>query len=155
MLLAAGGTGGHLFPAEALAHELVARGYEVHLATDARAAKYSGSFPASEIHYIASATIFGRSPVVLAGAGLALLRGYLQSRRLVRKLWPVTVIGFGGYPTVPPVLAMGLGIGANVPGVEDGFGVLALASVGPILTVLVVGFIVSRTSAGGVRRGGA
>ncbi|MCB1746504.1 MAG: DUF1538 domain-containing protein [Gammaproteobacteria bacterium] len=57
--------------------------------------------------------------------------------------------------TVPLVLAMGLGIGANVPGVEDGFGVLALASVGPILTVLVVGFIVSRTSAGGVRRGGA
>ena len=48
--------------------------------------------------------------------------------------------------TVPLVLAMGLGIGANVPGVSNGFGILALASVGPIITVLTVGFIVSRTS---------
>ena len=48
--------------------------------------------------------------------------------------------------TVPLVLAMGLGIGAKVPGVSDGFGILALASVGPIITVLTVGFIVSRTS---------
>ena len=48
--------------------------------------------------------------------------------------------------TVPLVLAMGLGIGGNVPGVSNGFGILALASVGPIITVLTVGFIVSRTS---------
>tara|TARA_R110002111_G_scaffold120709_1_gene184014 strand:- start:26 stop:553 length:528 start_codon:yes stop_codon:yes gene_type:complete len=48
--------------------------------------------------------------------------------------------------TVPLVLAMGLGIGANVPGAADGFGILALASVGPIITVLTVGFIVARTS---------
>ncbi|MFT5170670.1 MAG: hypothetical protein ACI9BD_000439, partial [Candidatus Marinamargulisbacteria bacterium] len=48
--------------------------------------------------------------------------------------------------TVPLVLAMGLGIGANVPGVTDGFGVLSLASVGPIISVLTVGLIVSKTS---------
>ena len=47
--------------------------------------------------------------------------------------------------TVPLVLAMGLGIGANIPGVGDGFGILALASVGPIITVLTVGLIVSRS----------
>ena len=149
MLLAAGGTGGHLFPAEALAHELVARGYEVHLATDARAAKYSGSFPASEIHYIASATIFGRSPVVLAGAGLALLRGYLQSRRLVRKLWPVTVIGFGGYPTVPPVLAA---VHAGVPAlIHDSNAVMGRANrlLAPRVGLVAMGF------EAGVRQGKA
>ena len=50
ILLAAGGTGGHLFPAEALAHELIARGWSVHLATDDRAERFAGKFPADEIH---------------------------------------------------------------------------------------------------------
>ena len=56
-LLAAGGTGGHLFPAEALAHELIARGWSVDLATDERAGRYAGKFPAGDIHQIASATV--------------------------------------------------------------------------------------------------
>jgi len=105
ILLCAGGTGGHLFPAEALAHVLIARGHSVHLATDERAARYSGTFPAERIHFIRSATIFGRSPLVLARALFALARGYLQARSLLRQIRPVAAIGFGGYPTLPPMLA--------------------------------------------------
>ena len=105
VLLAAGGTGGHLFPAEALAHELVARGYAVHLATDERARQWTGEFPAGETHVIPSATIAGKNPVTLARAGLKLLTGYFSARRLIGRLRPVAVVGFGGYPTLPPLLA--------------------------------------------------
>ncbi|RVA22306.1 UDP-N-acetylglucosamine--N-acetylmuramyl-(pentapeptide) pyrophosphoryl-undecaprenol N-acetylglucosamine transferase, partial [Mesorhizobium sp. M7A.F.Ca.CA.004.11.2.1] len=55
ILLAAGGTGGHLFPAEALAHELNERGWSVHLATDDRAERFAGHFPAAAVHPIQSA----------------------------------------------------------------------------------------------------
>jgi hypothetical protein len=60
-LLSAGGTGGHLFPAEALAHELTARGHRVHLVTDSRAERFAGKFPASDIHVVRSATIGRRT----------------------------------------------------------------------------------------------
>ena len=63
ILLAAGGTGGHLFPAEALAHELKARGWSVHLVTDSRAERFAGKFPADEIHVVPSATIGSKNPV--------------------------------------------------------------------------------------------
>ena len=105
VLLAAGGTGGHLFPAEALAHELVARGYDVHLATDERAKQWTGAFPAGETHVIPSATIAGKNPFTLALAGLKLLSGYRAARRLIGRLKPVAVVGFGDYPTLPPLLA--------------------------------------------------
>ncbi len=65
ILLAAGGTGGHLFPAEALAHELAARGWAVHLATDDRAERFAGQFPAAAIHPIKSATLGSKNPVAL------------------------------------------------------------------------------------------
>lgn len=114
ILLAAGGTGGHLFPAEALAHELIARGWSVHLATDDRAERYSGTFPA-ERHVIASATPSGKNPFALAAAVWTLFRGVRQSRALMNRLKPAAVVGFGGYPTVPPVLAAsGMGIPALV-----------------------------------------
>ncbi len=103
--LAAGGTGGHIFPAEALAHELIERGWSIHLLTDERGMRYSDSFPAEETHIIASATIGGRNPVKIARALAALLAGYLQSRRLIKARQPAVVVGFGGYPTVPPLLA--------------------------------------------------
>ncbi len=105
ILLAAGGTGGHLFPAEALAVELVKNGIEIHLATDARGMAYGGAFPATERHAIRAATPSGKSPLALAKAVLALGFGFVQSLRLIHRLKPDAVIGFGGYPSVPPVLA--------------------------------------------------
>lgn len=105
IMLAAGGTGGHLFPAEALGHELKARGYRVHLVTDSRAERFAGAFPADEVHVVPSATIGSKNPIALAGALLKLWRGMRTARRLFTKLKPLAVIGFGGYPTVPPLLA--------------------------------------------------
>lgn len=103
ILLSAGGTGGHLFPAEALAHELIGRGWTVHLATDARARQYADRFPAGAMHIIRSDTPSGKNPVSLVRAGLALWAGMRQSRRLLAEIRPKAVVGFGGYPTVPPL----------------------------------------------------
>ncbi|MCV0397847.1 MAG: undecaprenyldiphospho-muramoylpentapeptide beta-N-acetylglucosaminyltransferase [Rhizobiaceae bacterium] len=105
ILLSAGGTGGHLFPAEALAHELIARGWSVHLATDERAERYAGSFPAEAVHAIPSATIGGRDPVRLAKAFWRLWRGFRVASKVIQKLRPAAVVGFGGYPTLPPLFA--------------------------------------------------
>jgi UDP-N-acetylglucosamine--N-acetylmuramyl-(pentapeptide) pyrophosphoryl-undecaprenol N-acetylglucosamine transferase len=111
IFLAAGGTGGHLFPAEALAHELIARDWEIHLATDDRARRFTGSFPAGKIHVVRSATIAGRNPVALARTFWTLWLGNLDSRRLFRAMKPKLVAGFGGYPTLPPLYAAsGMGI---------------------------------------------
>lgn len=105
ILLAAGGTGGHLFPAEALAYELIGRGWAVHLATDDRAGRYAGNFPAKAVHPIASATIGSRNPFKIAAAFWRIWRGFRQSSELIRKLRPEVVVGFGGYPTLPPLYA--------------------------------------------------
>lgn len=104
-LLAAGGTGGHLFPAEALAHELIARGWSVDLATDDRAGKYAGKFPALETHRIVSATPSSKNPIELIRAGLTIWRGVRQASAIIAKTKPDIVVGFGGYPTLPPVFA--------------------------------------------------
>ncbi len=107
ILLAAGGTGGHLFPAEALAHEMAARGWRVDLATDDRAERYAGHFPAQEVHPIASATIGSRNPVALIGAFWEIWRGVRQASDVIRRIKPDIVVGFGGYPTLPPLYAAG------------------------------------------------
>ena len=105
ILLAAGGTGGHLFPAAALAQELKRRGYEVELATDIRAEKYGVEFPARAIHRIPSATLTSRSPIALVATFSRLGMGFLGARRLLKEIDPKAVIGFGGYPTLPPIIA--------------------------------------------------
>jgi UDP-N-acetylglucosamine--N-acetylmuramyl-(pentapeptide) pyrophosphoryl-undecaprenol N-acetylglucosamine transferase len=103
VLLAAGGTGGHLFPAEALAVALNARGAIVDLATDHRAAHFK--FPARAVHLIPSATIRGRNPISLAHTATLLALGTAKAWLLLGRLKPNVVVGFGGYPTVPPLLA--------------------------------------------------
>ncbi len=105
ILLTAGGTGGHLFPAQALASELGRRGWTVELATDERADRYGQAFPARKVHIIASETLRGKSPVALAKTAFSLLRGTLQARSVIKALKPAAVVGFGGYPTFPPMFA--------------------------------------------------
>jgi UDP-N-acetylglucosamine--N-acetylmuramyl-(pentapeptide) pyrophosphoryl-undecaprenol N-acetylglucosamine transferase len=114
ILLAAGGTGGHLFPAEALGVELIKRGLRVRLATDSRALRYSGLFSRETIDVVPSATVRGRTPWSLAYTGAMLAAGGLVSLNLMRRLKPSAVVGFGGYPTLPPLLAAKL---SGVPGV--------------------------------------
>ncbi len=104
VLIAAGGTGGHLFPAESLALALKARGWRVHLATDHRVESYGHDFPAEKVHFIQSATIT-RSPLAAAQAIASLGLGFVQARVLMARIRPDVAIGFGGYPTVPPILA--------------------------------------------------
>ena len=105
VLVAAGGTGGHLFPAEALAAALIERGITVHLVTDRRAERYGGAFSEQTTHVVSSATLGSRNPIAVARTAILLGRGLCQARQLIRRLKPAAVVGFGGYPTVPPVLA--------------------------------------------------
>jgi UDP-N-acetylglucosamine--N-acetylmuramyl-(pentapeptide) pyrophosphoryl-undecaprenol N-acetylglucosamine transferase len=103
VILAAGGTGGHLFPAEALARALVTRGFKVALVTDKRGQAF-GDKIGVELHRIRA----GRLGAGLAGKlmGIAeLALGTIEAQRLLRQLSPASVIGFGGYPSVPTMLA--------------------------------------------------
>src|SRR4051812_7603957 len=128
ILLAAGGTGGHLFPAEALGVELIKRGYRVRLATDARALRYSGLFSRANdnIDVVPSETVRGRNPISLARTAIMLGYGGIVALNLVRRLKPAAVIGFGGYPTLPPLLAARL---LGVPGIiHDANAVLGRAN---------------------------
>jgi UDP-N-acetylglucosamine--N-acetylmuramyl-(pentapeptide) pyrophosphoryl-undecaprenol N-acetylglucosamine transferase len=104
VFVAAGGTGGHLFPAEALAVALSKRGVTVDLVTDERATRY-GDFPGRTTHIVPSATFAGTNPFRLAAAAIKLCRGVITSLRLMNKLRPAAVVGFGGYPTLPPLFA--------------------------------------------------
>ena len=105
ILLAAGGTGGHLFPAESLGVQLIRRGFRVRLVTDARALRYSGLFSRDTIDVVPSETVRGRTPWSLAYTGVMLAAGGVVALNLMRRLQPAAVVGFGGYPTVPPLLA--------------------------------------------------
>jgi UDP-N-acetylglucosamine--N-acetylmuramyl-(pentapeptide) pyrophosphoryl-undecaprenol N-acetylglucosamine transferase len=104
-VLAAGGTGGHLFPAQALAEELNRRGWRVVLATDERGDKYAHDFPAEHRIPLSAATFRKGDLIGAAGAGLNILQGVMQARAAFRVLDPAVVVGFGGYPSLPALLA--------------------------------------------------
>ena len=105
VMLAAGGTGGHLFPAEALAVALQRHGVAIELATDERATRYGADFPARATHIVPSATFRGSNPVGVARTLWSLGSGVLRAYALLGTIKPAAVVGFGGYPTIPPVAA--------------------------------------------------
>ncbi|MGB7405943.1 MAG: undecaprenyldiphospho-muramoylpentapeptide beta-N-acetylglucosaminyltransferase [Pacificimonas sp.] len=103
-LIAAGGTGGHMVPAHAVARELERRGGRVTLITDERGARIPGLFEGNERHIIDAATV-GKNPLKWPSALLKILKGRRQARRIIRDDEPVAAIGFGGYPVLPAMLA--------------------------------------------------
>lgn len=113
-MLMAGGTGGHLFPAMALAQELVRRGHTVELMTDHRVESYGADFPASQIHIVPSATPSMGNPIKFMSAGFTILGGIAVAFGKLGASRPDCVIGFGGYPTFPPFVAANL---RGIPGI--------------------------------------
>lgn len=104
-VLAAGGTGGHMVPAHVLAEELVARGAAVHLVTDTRGLRFPGLFPGVPRTVVDSGSVARSGLFSLPTVLLSVLRGVRAARRLYRELQPRAVIGFGGYPALPGLLA--------------------------------------------------
>src|SRR5258706_10728157 len=104
ILLAAGGTGGHLFPAEALGVELIRRGLRVRLATDSRALRYGGLFSREMIDVVPSETVRGRAPWSLAYTGVMLAAGMAVSLNLMRRLKPAAGLRLRGVSPPPPPL---------------------------------------------------
>ena len=106
IVIAAGGTGGHFFPAEALAAALLAQGERVVQMNDARSGGLASPvFAECERHVIAGAGLSGRSFKRALDGAWALARGVAQARKILQDLHPAAVVAFGGYPAVPPVLA--------------------------------------------------
>lgn len=112
-LIAAGGTGGHMFPAQALAERLLADGWRVKLSTDARGARYAGGFPPEVLREIVrSATPARGGAAGKLAAPLRIGQGLMGALRAMRRDRPAVVVGFGGYPTIP---AMGAAAILGVP----------------------------------------
>ncbi|MZR32484.1 undecaprenyldiphospho-muramoylpentapeptide beta-N-acetylglucosaminyltransferase [Sneathiella litorea] len=105
VVLASGGTGGHIFPARALAEELTARGFTVTLITDMRGEKYDELFPGVTVLQVKSGSPSIGGFIGKVKAVGALILGFLQSRKILRRIKPLAVVGFGGYPSMPPAAA--------------------------------------------------
>lgn len=105
VLFAAGGTGGHMFPARAAADALIARGWSVKLVTDARGVKHARDFPGDGVTEIEASSPFSKNPVKMAQSALKLTTGVFQARRILAEYQPHVVAGFGGYPAFPVLTA--------------------------------------------------
>jgi len=106
LVIAAGGTGGHMFPAQALAEAMLEKGWRVRLSTDARGARYAGGFPdAVEVVEVASATFARGGALAKLAVPFRILGGVLQARRRMKADRPAVVVGFGGYPAIPAMAA--------------------------------------------------
>lgn len=104
ILLAAGGTGGHMFPAEALAEVLLKRGCRVDLVTDERGRGFGDRLPQVTVHRVAAGGVAGKGIAAKLKGAARLGVGYFQCRSLVKRLDPAVTVGFGGYTSAPPVL---------------------------------------------------
>ncbi|WP_427451355.1 undecaprenyldiphospho-muramoylpentapeptide beta-N-acetylglucosaminyltransferase [Litorimonas sp. WD9-15] len=105
LLLAAGGTGGHMFPAQALAEILKAEGWDIAMMTDARGRRHSTRIPADPIIEVQAASISPRRPIKAVGGVLQLAKGVRQAKAFIRDWKPDVVVGFGGYPAFPAMRA--------------------------------------------------
>ncbi len=105
LLLAAGGTGGHMFPAQALAEHLRNMGWEIAMITDVRGCKHAGKIPADPIINVEAATISPRKPFKAIRGIFRLNKGVAQSKKFIKDWKPDVVVGFGGYPAFPAMRA--------------------------------------------------
>jgi UDP-N-acetylglucosamine--N-acetylmuramyl-(pentapeptide) pyrophosphoryl-undecaprenol N-acetylglucosamine transferase len=104
-VIAAGGTGGHLFPAQALAEALISRGWQIVLATDERVGGLTQSFPAERVVELPAATARRGDPASAVKAAGVILQGVIEGRKALDEVGPRVVVGFGGYPSVPALIA--------------------------------------------------
>jgi len=105
VVIAAGGTGGHVFPAQALAQEMMRRGRSVALVTDPRGERLAEAFRGASLHCVSSATFADRGAIGKIAAMGAIVKGAAEAVMLFRRLKPAVVVGFGGYPALPGTLA--------------------------------------------------
>lgn len=105
IVIAAGGTGGHLFPAQALANELIARGHEITLITDERGMRWKDSFEGAQMLTSSSATTARRGLIGKLSALLTIVGAVWSNYLLLGRMKPSAVVGFGGYPSIPPMIA--------------------------------------------------
>lgn len=113
LMMAAGGTGGHMFPAQALAEAMLSRGWRVKLSTDARGARYTGGFPeATEITEVSSATFARGGCWPRRWSGPKIAAGVVGAARQMLSDRPDVVVGFGGYPSIP---ALGAAVLLKLP----------------------------------------